>query len=161
LYSCRCRSSSFYFPTMTPGASSRVSLLRRFSSGGGGSSDAVFGGRRRSLLNICLGERVFFGAGRVRYGWSFAIAFGRDLLPRSSGSCVAVVLMAGGAATSGLLSSMSTTAAPDCGFPCQRRSGSGRWSFNVLSASWSVHGVVFCGESKAWSCSPVVLAGGF
>jgi hypothetical protein len=74
--------------------------------------------------------------------------------------CAAVVLVEAVAAAPRLLSSMLRMTALDCGSPCHRRSGSGRWLFNVLSASWSVHGAVFCSESNVWSCYPV-LAGGF
>jgi hypothetical protein len=90
----------------------------------------------------------------------FAVVFVRVLLPCPGDPCAAVVLVEAVAAAPRLLSSMLRMTALDCGSPCHRRSGSGRWLFNVLSASWSVHGAVFCSESNVWSCYPV-LAGGF
>jgi hypothetical protein len=97
----------------------------------------------------------------VREVWlPFAVVFVRVLLPCPGDPCAAVVLVEAVAAAPRLLSSMLRTTTLDCGFPYHRRSGSGRWSFNVLSAPWSVHGAVFCGESNVWSCYPV-FAGGF
>jgi hypothetical protein len=100
-------------------------------------SDSVRGGSPVSSVSF---------AGFVRFV-SFSSAFGRNVCPRPGGSCA-----------SGL-SSSSMTASLVCFFHCQCRSGSGRWSFIVLSMSWLVHGVDCCGDSKAWSCASVVADG--
>jgi hypothetical protein len=150
-YSCRFRSTSFYFLVTTSRVLPRVRMLWHVSGGGGGSG-AVSGGCRRSLLFLRLGEWPF-GARRVRYVCPFALVVQRDLLP-----CALVVSLEAGAAASGLR--LFLTAVLDSGFPCQRRSGSGRWLFNVLSVSCCAHGAVSCGVSKVWSWPPF-LAGGF
>jgi hypothetical protein len=56
MYSCRCRSTSYYSPAT---ASSRVYLFRRLFDGGG--FDTIVGGRQTILLILRLGEGMIFG----------------------------------------------------------------------------------------------------
>jgi hypothetical protein len=58
-----------------------------------------------------------------------------------------------------LLSSFEDGGAESC-FLYQRRSGNGRWSFNVSVTSWRAHGIGFCGDFQSLELF-FGLAGGF
>jgi hypothetical protein len=130
---------------------------------------ARFSGHR-SLLLFCVGVGLFFGAGHVRYG-SFAgvsasAAPECDCLGqrRSSSGRVWCCSLALSAVASGLSSSTwLTTAASDCFFPWQHRSGNGRRAFSVLSTAWKVHVIECCGisEFKVWRCYSAGFLTGF
>jgi hypothetical protein len=134
-------------------ALSRVRFPLRFSSGGG--FGASSGSGCRSILSLRLGkggglsgELCFSFARFVRFALSFSIAIRRDVCPRLGGSCAFE-----------LSSSWLMMAAPDCIFPCQHRSDSGRRSFNILGMSWMAHGVDCCNDSNVWSCASIMVGG--
>jgi hypothetical protein len=96
-----------------------------------------------ALLFLRLGEDAVFGDGdssalaeRARYGWSFSFAFERDRLPRPGGSTVVSMVIV-------------VTAS---GSPSSMRSRLVERSFNVLGASWRLHGIGSCDVSNAWCC---------
>jgi hypothetical protein len=131
--------------------SSRFSFLLRFI-GGGGVLGASSGAHRKSRLFLRLGEGVLLGefcsafTRCGRFVWPFPCAVRRDHLPGPGGSSGAMVAES---------LSLLRKAAPNRCFPCPRRSNNG----NDSSASWWARGVDSCGDSKAWSCSLVVVGG--